>query len=132
MQIRKEGKYVKGRPARVAQLTALGFDIHQPAALSDPQGRWDAIYTALLHYKTLYGTADVPLHFEVPADDVQWPEQTWGLKLGQRVKAIRTQSTFVSNSPERRYVFVCGCSSGTSVVCTGVSAVVLVSVDVSP
>jgi hypothetical protein len=104
MQIRKEGKYVKGRPARVAQLTALGFDIHQPAALSDPQGRWDAIYTALQRYQALYGTADVPLHFEVPTDDAQWPEQTWGLKLGQRVKAIRTQSTFVSNSPERRYV----------------------------
>jgi hypothetical protein len=109
MQIRKEAKYVKGRPARVAQLTALGFDIHQPAALSDPQGRWDAIYTALQRYQALYGTADVPLHFEVPTDDTQWPESTWGLKLGQRVKAIRTQSTFVSNSPERRYV-LCGCS----------------------
>jgi hypothetical protein len=37
----------------------------------------------------------------VPSE-LPWPEDTWGIKLGSRVSAIRSQSTFVSNSPARR------------------------------
>jgi len=44
---------------------------------------------------------DVPQHYTVP-EDPAWPEELWGLRLGSRVNAIRSQGTFVKNNPSRR------------------------------
>ena len=59
------------------------------------------VYQALLTYKELKGDLLVPQAFIVPSEE-PWPEFTWGLKLGARVNAIRSQGTLVANSPERR------------------------------
>ena len=58
--------------------------------------------TALKAYLAKHGDTQVPFPFVVPDGDAEWPEQAWGVKLGARVRAIRTQGTFVKNNPERR------------------------------
>ena len=100
-QIRTQQKYIKERPDRIAELNAIGFTAERVNPLHDVDHRFEAIYTALVTYRTLYGDVDVPQHFVVPAI-APWPEVTWGVKLGIRVASIRSQSTFVSNSPDRR------------------------------
>ena len=64
--------------------------------------RFQKVYTALKTYKEIYGDLVVPQPFAVPSDNDRWPEDTWGLRLGARVNAIRSQGTFVNNNPERR------------------------------
>jgi hypothetical protein len=101
--IRNDEKFVKARPDRVQQLSELGFSWLKTDRVHDGGRRFEVIYTALTVYKQVYGDLFVPQHFVVPSA-APWPEVTWGVKLGTRVTAIRAQSTFVSNSPERRLV----------------------------
>lgn len=63
--------------------------------------RFQNVYAALKTYKELYGDLLVPQPFAVPKTN-EWPEETWGLRLGARVNAVRSQGTFVNNNPERR------------------------------
>jgi Helicase associated domain len=63
--------------------------------------RFQNVYTALVTYKRLYDDLLVPQPFVVPKDP-QWPEDIWGLRLGARVNAIRSQGTFVNNNSARR------------------------------
>jgi hypothetical protein len=60
------------------------------------------VYAALKRYLEIYGDLLVPQPFEVPSDTQDWPRATWGLRLGARVNAIRSQGTFVKSDPERR------------------------------
>jgi hypothetical protein len=99
--IRNEEKFVKSRPERVQQLSALGFSWVKTDRMHDGGRRFEVIYAALTVYKQLHGDLFVPQQFVVPSTP-PWPEVTWGVKLGTRVTAIRSQSTFVSNSPQRR------------------------------
>ena len=64
--------------------------------------RFQKVYTALQTYKKMKGDLLVPQPFVVPENSDEWPEETWGLRLGARVNAIRSQGTFVNNNPERR------------------------------
>lgn len=64
--------------------------------------RFQNVYVALATYKHLYGDLSVPQPFVVPTRTSPWPDETWGLRLGARVNAIRSQGTFVSNNPKRR------------------------------
>lgn len=63
---------------------------------------------ALETYKKIYGDLLVPQPFAVPdadsSESKDWPKETWGLRLGARVNAIRSQGTFVNTNPERRQV----------------------------
>lgn len=99
--IRVYEKMIAGNPERRRLLADLGFSFEKASRSHDANKRFENIYAALVTYKQLYGNVLVPQHFIVPAEE-PWPEVSWGIKLGARVTAIRSQSTFVSNSPERR------------------------------
>ena len=62
--------------------------------------RFDRLFAALCVYRETYGDVDVPQHFVVP-EEGPWDQSVWGLRLGSRVNAIRSQGTFVKNNPER-------------------------------
>jgi hypothetical protein len=64
--------------------------------------RYQKVYDALVAYKELYGDLLVPQPFTVPDNSDDWPEDTWGLRLGARVNAIRSQGTFVKTDPLRK------------------------------
>jgi hypothetical protein len=63
--------------------------------------RFQKVYDSLVTYKKLNGDLLVPQPFVVP-EEPDWPESTWGLRLGARVNAIRSQGTFVNTNPDRR------------------------------
>ena len=84
-------------------LIDMGFAYKRPSK-TEPQSmskRFDRLLKALKMYKELHGTLDVPQHFIIP-DKQPWDEDVWGLRLGSRVNAIRSQGTFVKNNPSRR------------------------------
>jgi hypothetical protein len=60
------------------------------------------VYEALVKYKELYGDLVVPQPFTVPENSDEWPKITWGLRLGARVNAIRSQGTFVKTDPMKK------------------------------
>ena len=93
--IRDQGIYVKGHPERRAELDALGF------VWDDLKRRWEEARAALLAYQQLQGDLEVPIAFVVPSE-APWPEETWGLRLGNRVHDIRGSETYVKGHPERR------------------------------
>ena len=81
-------------------LSKLGFQLDAKAASTDL--RYQKVYDALVRYKELYGDLVVPQPFTVPENSDDWPESTWGLRLGARVNAIRSQGTFVKSDPLRK------------------------------
>jgi hypothetical protein len=60
------------------------------------------VYDALTAYKAVHGDLLVPQPFVIPSNSDSYPEHTWGLRLGARVNAIRSQGTFVKTDPSRR------------------------------
>jgi hypothetical protein len=102
--IRDKNRYVNGFPEREKRLTEFGLELEEDGGGRNAYSkkRFDIVYGALVAYKRLYGDVNVPPSFSVPNDDPEWPEEAYGLKLGARVAAIRSQGTLVSNSPERR------------------------------
>ena len=70
--------------------------------LSANDERFRKVLSAMTTYRKIYGDLLIPQPFVVPENDSQWPEDTWGLRLGARVNAIRSQGTFVNGNPERR------------------------------
>jgi hypothetical protein len=51
--------------------------------------------TALINYRALHGHMLVPSIFLVPTDDISWPIETWGMKLGFVVNNIRGGNSYV-------------------------------------
>lgn len=49
---------------------------------------------ALRVFKDIHGHADVPTAFVVPRGDEAWPELTWGWKLGNTAKDIRSTGAY--------------------------------------
>jgi len=92
--------FLKNNPGAREKLEALGFELDSKAAANDT--RFQKVYDALLTYKKLNGDLLVPQPFVVPEKSDEWPENTWGLRLGARVNAIRSQGTFVNTNPDRR------------------------------
>jgi hypothetical protein len=89
---------------RTSTLTSTGFALKdqnkdEPQSMSK---RFERLVVALETYKRLFQSLDVPQHFAVPSDSDLWDEDLWGLRLGSRVNAIRSQGTFVKNNPARR------------------------------
>jgi len=76
-------------------------DEAEEAPLNIHDIRFQNVYTALKVYKDLYGDLMIPQPFTVPKKE-PWPEETWNMRLGARVNAIRSQGTFINNNPERR------------------------------
>jgi hypothetical protein len=92
--------YLRENPGAEEKLEKIGFQLDTKVAANDV--RFDNVYNALIRYKEVYGDLLVPQPFEVPNPSADWPEGTWGLRLGARVNAIRSQGTFVKNNDERR------------------------------
>merc|ERR1711871_1042305 len=99
--MREKNELVHRLPAREEKLNRLGFVWEETGRALFSKKRFEMVYQALLTYKDLKGDLLVPQAFVVPSEE-PWPEFTWGLKLGARVNAIRSQGTLVANSPERR------------------------------
>ncbi len=102
MQKLRSKSYLRENPDAEEKLTAIGFQISAKMAANDV--RFQNVFIALQRYKEVYGDLLVPQPFEVPTDTKEWPKATWGLRLGARVNAIRSQGTFVKGNPERRHI----------------------------
>jgi hypothetical protein len=92
--------FLKNHPGAEEKLTKIGFQVDTKVAANDI--RFQNVFDGLKRYKEIYGDLLVPQPFEVPDKSSDWPAETWGLRLGARVNAIRSQGTFVNTSPERR------------------------------
>jgi len=92
--------YLKANPGAKERLKEIGFEIDKKLSANDK--RFQAVYLALERYKETYGDLLVPQPFVVPTDSEEWPEESWGLRLGARVNAIRSQGTFIKNNAERQ------------------------------
>lgn len=92
--------FLKNNPDAKRKLDELGFPLSGKVAANDQ--RFQKVYDALVTYKKLNGDLLVPQPFVVPEQSDDWPESTWGLRLGARVNAIRSQGTFVNTNPDRR------------------------------
>ena len=92
--------YLKANPGAADRLAKLGFEFDGKAAANDQ--RYQKVYDALKCYKELNGDLYVPQPYVVPDGDKDWPEDLWGLRLGARVNAIRSQGTFVRTNPDRK------------------------------
>lgn len=99
--IREKDPIVADHPDREERLNKMGFLCEETGRALFSKKRFDMVYAALVVYKNMHGDLFVPQAFCVP-NKVPWPEITWGLKLGARVNAIRSQGTLVANAPERR------------------------------
>jgi hypothetical protein len=71
-----------------ADLESIGFDFN----LQRLTYGYDKIRAALLKYKELKGNLLVPQVFVVPANDVAWPKEMSGMKLGTIAMRIRAGS----------------------------------------
>ena len=80
----------------------LPMEVSDGGAVTANDLRFQKVYTALKTFKELNGDLLVPQPFVVPQGSTDWPEETWGLRLGARVNAIRSQGTFINKNPERR------------------------------
>jgi len=99
--IRDKETFTYRHTEREDRLNQIGFPWEEAGKLLYAKRRFEIIYSALITYKELYGDLFVPQAFVIPSTE-PWPELSWGLKLGARVNAIRSQGTLVANSPERR------------------------------
>jgi hypothetical protein len=87
--IRHGKSYVKKR----ADLEGIGFDFNrQEIGIG-----YEAIKVALQTYKDLNGDMLVSQKFIVPVNDITWPKETWGMKLGIIVKNIRAGKSCAEN-----------------------------------
>jgi hypothetical protein len=93
--IRSNSTFVRDRSDRQKQLDDLGF------VWDDLARQWEVVKNALATHKQIYGNMAVKQRFVVPKGE-EWPEETWGMKLGNTVKNIRSSNYFVDGNPERR------------------------------
>lgn len=92
--------FLKANPEAKQRLQEIGFEFDGKVAAND--ARFNNVFDALVRYKELNGDLLVPQPFVIPDKSDDWPEQMWGLRLGARVNAIRSQGTFVKTNPARR------------------------------
>ena len=101
VSIRDKDPIVAEHPDRQERLNKLGFIWEESGRALFSKKRFEMVFAALVKYKEMNGDLFVPQAFCVPSE-APWPEASWGLKLGARVNAIRSQGTLVANAPERR------------------------------
>ena len=92
--------YLRDNPSAEDKLREIGFEFDGKAAANNQ--RFKLVYDALTAYKANFGDLLVPQPYVIPDNSPSFPEHTWGLRLGARVNAIRSQGTFVKTSPDRR------------------------------
>jgi len=99
--IKDKDKLVFGHEERERRLKELGLTFEESKKIRNSIKRFEMVCKALEVYKEMYGDLLVPQAFIVPTDDVQWDEDLWGLKLGARVNAIRSQGALVAKDQKR-------------------------------
>mmetsp|Transcript_17261 Transcript_17261/g.16591 ORF Transcript_17261/g.16591 Transcript_17261/m.16591 type:complete len:551 (-) Transcript_17261:151-1803(-) len=90
------------------ELVSLGLVIRAKDPDAPPTGiskarttySYERIKTALIKYKELNGDVIVPQTFKIPAGSAEWPEETWGIKLGRVVSSIRTELRYGNKQEE--------------------------------
>jgi len=108
MPLGKKISFIKSKvywaniPGAQQALLELGIDLDYNGVVASNDVRYQKVYVALATYKKMYGDLLVPQPFVVPSDTDQWPREVWGLRLGARVNAIRSQGTFVNTTPFRK------------------------------
>ena len=108
MPLGKKISFIKSKvywaniPGAQQALLELGIDLDYNGVVASNDVRYQKVYVALATYKKIYGDLLVPQPFVVPSDTDQWPREVWGLRLGARVNAIRSQGTFVNTAPFRK------------------------------
>lgn len=53
-----------------------------------------AEFSALRRYKEVFGDLSVPKSFVIPTSNFDWPEETWGMKLGEVVDCIKSTDDY--------------------------------------
>lgn len=61
---------------------------------------FDNILVRLRAYKEVHGDMLVPYGFTIPRDTAEWPEETWGFKLGNTVNKIRNRGYYKEHHHE--------------------------------
>jgi Helicase associated domain len=99
----KSKSFLDQNPDACKKLQEIGVieSTDSPKVMPANDRRFQAIYDALERYKEIYGDLMVPQPFVVPDKSKDFPEHTWGIRLGARVNAIRTQGSYVKNNTER-------------------------------
>jgi Helicase associated domain len=92
--------FLTKNPDVATKLAQLGIELDPVSAVNDT--RFQKVLDALTYYRNIHGDLLVPQPFVVPDNTSDWPEDTWGLRLGARVNAIRSQGTFINDNPLRR------------------------------
>ena len=91
-QIRAGNNYREHRE----ELESIGFDYSPQVIVYG----YVLAKSALLKYKEIHGDMLVKTSFIVPADDLTWPEETWGMKLGATMSQIRSGNIFRDHHDE--------------------------------
>ena len=99
--IQKRDKTLNLNDEKEQKLIDIGFALEETPRKAFSKKRFDIVYAALKCYKELYNDLRVPQVFVVPSEE-PWPEETWELKLGARVNAIRCQGTLITKDMKRR------------------------------
>jgi hypothetical protein len=74
----------------------MGFDFSDRKSRYD----WASIRLALRTFEDIHGHMNVPRKYDLPRDDPRWPEQTWGIKLGNVVSVIRIRGCYKAHHDE--------------------------------
>jgi len=92
--------YLKDNLGAEQQLRDIGFEFDGKAAANNH--RFKLVFDALQAYKSVHGDLLIPQPYVISEGDPKFPSHTWGLRLGARVNAIRSQGTFVKVRKGRR------------------------------
>lgn len=79
-------------PEHRQELLALGFSFDLTRL---PEVGFEVVYAALEAYKNQRGDLKIPVRYVVSVGDENYPEEAWGLKLGQQLQHIRQGAAFV-------------------------------------
>ena len=91
--IRSMQVFVRDDPKRRQWLDDRGFRFETASSKRPPsEKRWKSSEKlAFVAYKDIYGDLSVPKVFVVPSEE-PWPEEAWGVKLGNIISRIRTKT----------------------------------------
>ena len=84
-------------------LSEMGFDFYKQKELKNASHHL-IVNLALQSYKEKHGNVFVPKDFIIPSDNIEWPRQTWGLKLGKLNRKILFGTKYLTEKKELRYL----------------------------
>jgi hypothetical protein len=73
------------------ELVSIGFDFGRQR--SKMHGM-DAVRSCLIRFKEIHGNLEVKGNFIIPTNSLSWPEEFWGMRLGDVVTNMRCRDTY--------------------------------------